>query len=361
MKSKKRIFFVHLLNDYSGSPLVLSQVIKIMAKDGNDCHVFTNQVSQGYLGAIEGVRYHIFFYHWSRVKALTLLYLFISQTLLFFYIIYHYKKGTILYVNTVLPFGGAIAGKLLGARVIYHIHETSLKPKILKHFLFGLANSTASDAVYVSRFLFQKERLFLPINHVVYNSLSNDFLQKSLQIKSLGKPTVFQVLMLCSLKTYKGVWDFVELSYQMPTICFNLVLNASQKEMASFFGQTTLPQNLRLVTAQKDVHPFYAESHLLLNLSHPDKWQETFGMTVIEAMAYGIPAIVPPVGGIAELIVDDFNGFKIAHHAKEELKAAILKCATQEIFYKNLAYNASQKVYDFSESIFSQRIKDLFD
>ena len=47
----------------------------------------------------------------------------------------------------------------------------------------------------------------------------------------------------------------------------------------------------------------------MLNLSNPFVWVETFGMTILEAMAYGVPSIVPNVGGPIELIEDGYNGF----------------------------------------------------
>lgn len=38
---------------------------------------------------------------------------------------------------------------------------------------------------------------------------------------------------------------------------------------------------------------------------------ETFGMTILEAMAYGIPAIVLNVGEPMEIVSDGYNGYCI--------------------------------------------------
>lgn len=47
----------------------------------------------------------------------------------------------------------------------------------------------------------------------------------------------------------------------------------------------------------------------MLNLSNPFLCVETFGMTILEAMAYGVPSIAPNIGGPIELIEDGYNGF----------------------------------------------------
>lgn len=360
MKDKKRIFFVHLLNDYSGSPLVLSQVVKKMAASGHDCHVFTHSDEQGYLSGIEGVNYHTFFYKWSKHKWATFLLLMFSQAILFFQIVARHKRGTVIYVNTVLPFGAALAGKCVGAKVVYHLHETSIKPALLKRFLFFIANATASDAIYVSWFLYEQERLSRANNHLVSNAISDDFLQTSQQYKAGEKSQGFQVLMLCSLKLYKGVLDFVQLAQQLPEIKFCLVLNATPQDIDAFFSEKEKPHNLAIHSAQKNVHPFYAQSHLLLNLSHPDTWKETFGMTVIEGMAYGLPAIVPPVGGIAELVKEGINGFQISHREQDNLVTAIKRFATDQGLYRMFSLNALKKLQDFSEERFARNISHVF-
>ncbi len=359
METTKRIFFVHLLNDYSGSPLVLSHVVKQMASQNQECHVFTNNANSGYLSGISGVQYHSFFYTWSKFKPVTLLLLLFSQTVLFCKIAFRLKKGTIVYVNTVLPFGAALAGKLFGAKVIYHIHETSIKPAILKNFLFSIVNFTASDTIYVSKFLYDQEKLAKPTNHVVYNAISKEFLEKTQSYLNTKKSEIFQILMLCSLKEYKGVWDFYQLAVKLLDYRFCLVLNTTEKEIETFFSKVEIPKNLILHPVQKNVHPFYAQSHLLMNLSHPDKWRETFGMTVIEGMAYGLPAIVPPVGGISELVDDWANGFKISHQNEEKMISTIQQVAINKEMYEMLSVNSVSRIQQFSEEVFAKQIAQI--
>jgi Na+-transporting NADH:ubiquinone oxidoreductase subunit NqrB len=67
------------------------------------------------------------FYRWSSKIVVTLLLFLIAQMPLLFKLLYHVRKSDTVYVNTLLPFGALLAGKLKGAKVILHVHEVSLK------------------------------------------------------------------------------------------------------------------------------------------------------------------------------------------------------------------------------------------
>ena len=89
------------------------------------------------------------------------------------------------------------------------------------------------------------------------------------------------------------------------------MVNANQSDIDEYFKNEVLPLNLIVYPTQKETHQFYQEASLLLNLSDVNLWVETFGLTILEGMAYGLPAIVPPVGGVVELIEEGKNGYLI--------------------------------------------------
>jgi glycosyltransferase involved in cell wall biosynthesis len=70
-------------------------------------------------------------------------------------------------------------------------------------------------------------------------------------------------------------------------------------------------ENLKVYARQEDVVPFYRDASVVLNLSNKEQFIETFGLTALEARAFGLPVIVPTVGGIAEMVEDGVNGWKI--------------------------------------------------
>lgn len=356
--SLKKMVFIHLFNDRSGSPKVLAHVVRAAANNNILTEVLTSAEDDGFLSGIGDVQGKLF-YKRSENKILTLAYYLVSQVLLFAQCL-KYKKGEVVfYVNTMMPFGAALAGKLRGIPVYYHIHETSLKPAVLKWFLRGVIAVTSKKIIFVSHYLMQVERFSKVPQVVVYNALDSP-LVPSRQIESKAE---FTSLMVCSLKAYKGVLEFLELarrSQSDPALKFTLVLNASQNEVDSYFSQIDVPRNLAIYPRQADVSGFYTRSHLLLNLSRPDGWIETFGLTILEGMSYGLPVIVPPLGGPAELIRSDIEGYLISSYDIEALYRAIHRLSSDPEKYKSLSKNALSRTQDFSAKIFEEQCVTLF-
>jgi len=358
----KKIICAHLYNDYSGSPLVLSTVVKNLVKEGRSVDLITSGNTKGFLTGLDGVTYHPFTYTFQSNKFLRLLQLLRSQVIMFLRVLTYFRTDAVVYVNTLLPFGAALAGRLTGKKVVYHMHETTVNPPILKGFLKAMASICASEAVYVSHFLEEKEPLWGVPSRVVYNCLSKDFVEKAeahLSGHAQDKPSPFTILMLCSLKIYKGVNEYVKLAASLPEYRFVLVLNSSELAIKEFFKGQPLPDNLIVFPSQKEVHTFYQEAHLVLNLSHPEQWVETFGMTLLEAMSYGLPVIAPPVGGPDELVKNGYNGFKIDQRHFATLKQKIRETCKDPVTYSSLSANAVEFAKRFNEKHFGREIGEV--
>jgi len=336
----KKIICVHLYNDFSGSPLVLANVIKGFLKNGKEVTIVSSD-SDGFLSDLpakkEFVPYTFTTNRWMRL----LLFL-VNQWRMFFLMLTYRKEDAIIYINTLLPFGAALAGKLTGQKVIYHIHETSIRPLVLKRFLKTIAAWTAKECIYVSNYLKDTEPINRVSTNVVYNALSKGFVEEANQYLLTAKEPVqpFTVLMLCSLKGYKGIEEFIQLAEGLPKYRFNLVLNASMEQIKVYFNTRDLPENLVFFPKQKDVHWFYQHAHLVVNLSKPMEWIETFGMTLLEAMTYGLPVIAPTVGGPTEVVKEGKNGYLRDSQNTAELVRLIQKIAVDTQLYNDLSENA---------------------
>ncbi len=359
VKSRK-IVFVHLLNDYSGSPLVLSNVIKGLQQKGYECELITCADSDGFLSRIDGVKYHFFKYPWHPNKFIRLLLFLLSQLLLFFKILQFRKEAVNIYINTILPFGAALAGRLIHKKITYHLHEVSIKPLILKRFLRWIAEITSSQNIYVSNYLKEKEGFPKVEGTTVYNALSSFFMENADRlIKKAKSFSPFTILMLCSLKDYKGVKEFVKVADKLENIHFNLVINASSQMIETYFTGIQKPANLSIFSSQTNVHPFYQKAHIVMNLSHPEQWIETFGMTLLEGMYYGLPCIAPPVGGPAEIIENNKDGFLIDQRNIDKIIACIRQLQSNQELYQTVSKNAKLKSQRFNYSEMVSQIHDL--
>ena len=109
-----------------------------------------------------------------------------------------------------------------------------------------------------------------------------------------------------------------------------------------FWKENSIEQlaNLTVYPRQNDVVPFYNRASVVLNLSNKNQFIETFGLTALEAMSAGLPVIVPTVGGIAEMVVDGQNGYKIDVQELSKIEDCLKKILTDRLVYMRLSENA---------------------
>lgn len=355
----KKIIFVHSFNDRSGSPKVLSQVVRAVKRHNVEVEVLTSGHGNGFLSELPCIRREIF-YRRSESKLLTLIYYIASQFTLFLYCLRYWRQDVSFYVNTMMPFGAAMAALLTGKAVIYHVHETSLRPKLLKIFLRFIIAWSASKIIFVSEYLCRKEGFKDKRQYVVHNALDGHI--KTRPCRELRE--TFNVLMLCSLKKYKGVFEFLEVAKNLignDYISFTLVLNADQEEVNFWGNETAIPSNVNLYSRQADVSSFYENADLLLNLSRPDEWVETFGLTILEGMSYGLPVVVPPVGGPTEIVRDGHEGFLISCYDTCRILEVIVQLSVDPEYHLSLARNAEARAQDFSLAKFERKIIGIVD
>lgn len=355
MKQNKIAAF-HLLNDYSGSPLVFSQSLNTLKNAGYEIELHTSNPESGFLSAVtcKKIKTPYRFYSNPVLRLFVFLY---SQIITFTRVLLYVKKDTTIYINTLLPFGAALAGKMKGNRVIYHLHETSIRPLALLRFLQKVASISASQAIYVSEYLYKELPLKGVKSQVIYNSLPVEFENKARE-NTTEKSTDFTVLMVCSLKRYKGIMEFTELAGRHPHLSFEMVVNAQEEELQEAFPN--VPANLRIYPVQKNLHPFYQRASLVVNLTNPALCVETFGMTLLEAMCYGIPVIAPPVGGPAEIVEDGTNGYTADVRNAPYLDQLLENLASKESERIRLSANARETSRKFSAEQSSRNIQSFF-
>ncbi len=360
---RSKVLCVHLLNDYSGSPKVLSQSIDALITAGHDVEVITNKGSDGFLSNLD-VDYNLFNYKNYSSKLATLFCYLLSQLVIFCKVFSYRKQNIILYVNTLLPFGAALAGKLAGIPVIYHIHETSISPNLLKRFLKFVVKHTADKIIYVSNALADREPIQSVPSTVIHNAISSDFLAKATQssYEPFNVNGKFTVLMICSLKKYKGIDQFVylaRLGSRHKNLKFQMVLNANKAQIDTYFAEE-LPANLTIYSRQADLDKFYSNASVVLNLSLPDQWEETFGLTLIEAMAYGNPVIAPPVGGPTEIVISNYNGYLINAYNVAEIDEKISDLLNASDVCRQLSSGALETTVRFDVANFNKYITNVF-
>ncbi|PKQ04785.1 MAG: hypothetical protein CVT72_11475 [Alphaproteobacteria bacterium HGW-Alphaproteobacteria-11] len=356
------IVFCHLLNDNSGSPRVLRSVIAALAGGRGENLLMVGSQGRGVLEDSE-IEVRRYWYRRSRFRLVTLFTYFSSQVALYRALARarDIPRGAVIYVNTLLPFGAALWGKATGRRVIYHLHEVSVTPPLLRRFLTWIAARTAKRLIYVS----EDHRARLPIAGVpaavVPNPIDPAISARAASSAHERKEGFFHVLMLASPRDFKGVPEYLELARDFaarPGFAFTLVLNGTPEEVGAYLGED-LPDNLD-VHARTD-HPadFIVRADLLVNLSRVDQWIETFGLTLIEAMAFGLPVIAPPVGGPTEIVRHGREGWLIDSRDRAALAEVVLRTADDRALYEEMSRAARVRAADFGFDRFAKALREV--
>ncbi|PMG09909.1 hypothetical protein BCU98_07210 [Vibrio splendidus] len=363
MSNNVDLYYVHLFNDFSGSPRVLRDAIESQVTLSSNTYVFTS-AHRGFLDDIDAHKVTCF-YARSTSRYIQLFYYLLSQLLLFIqlssYLLLSRLKGrkSTVVVNTMLPFGALLAGKLVGSVVVSYIHETYIKPVLLKRFLRVCIEHCANHVIFVSKYLQSVESFSKPTQTTIYNGIRSDFSLTKKVDKTL-KFSEKKLFFAGSLKEYKGIEQLFELAQSLPEFEVMAALNCSDNELSRFVQGRCLPENITLLARPPDIERYFGISFAVLNLTLPDQVIETFGLSLMEGMACGSPVVAPAVGGPIEF-VNSSNGFLVdARNTGEIVKFLRYLNSSLDIWilFSDQAFLTSKK---FTNSVFQRNFKLYFE
>ena len=127
---------------------------------------------------------------------------------------------------------------------------------------------------------------------------------------------------------------------------YNIIGSGPEEEklkfLCSFYNITTSVNFLGSKTEQ-DIKKLLEISNCYIQTS----WAEGFSNATMEALALGLPAIVTPISGMSELIMNRKNGFIVDLHDSKSILSGLLwyiNLTTEEKLEKS--YNAYRKIFD---------------
>ena len=333
--------FFHRSNDYTGSTRVLANIIEAEYSNQKIIVVAVNQNDLGFLSELNNVKIRNVWYPLVNGKRIRYLSYIASRIHLFFIALIFGFRFETFYINTITPYPAVLAGWLLNKKIIYHVHEKFLGRSGEVKLMEYVFDHTRATRIFVSEYVKnQYSNVTCPVI-IKYNKLSKSFVN-DVKITPFERRRLCNILMISSLSVSKGVFQYVELAKAMPEYNFTLILSASIEEVSSF-SKSHSSDNLLVVSAQSNIHPFLQQSDLLLNLSNPMLCVETFGLTIVEAMVYGIPAIVPNIGGPIELIANGYNGYCVDVTDLQMLRQKIIECCSESNYFR-MATNSFERV-----------------
>lgn len=97
-----------------------------------------------------------------------------------------------------------------------------------------------------------------------------------------------------------------------------------------------LEENVEIILNHKDPYAVFKNADLLI---HPSD-TEGLPRVIMEAMAFGIPVIANPVGGVTDYVLHNFTGFITNHNDLNEYFDYTVKLYNDPILYKRISGNA---------------------
>ncbi|MFO7914688.1 MAG: glycosyltransferase [Candidatus Krumholzibacteriales bacterium] len=133
-----------------------------------------------------------------------------------------------------------------------------------------------------------------------------------------------------------------------------------RQELERKTGRMDIADRVIFTGSRDDIPDILAATDISVLCSHPVV--ETFPLTVLEAMACGLPVISTDVGSVSEIITDRENGILIPSGDTEALTDAMMELASDRNLRERLGGNARRKVAgSFSDEKMAEKYIAVFD
>lgn len=113
-------------------------------------------------------------------------------------------------------------------------------------------------------------------------------------------------------------------------------------------------RHLGSISDAERLRSLYSESSVLISTSE----RESFGQTLLEALACGMPVIARDSGGPADIVTDGVNGTLVAHDTPQEMATALWQHFTGATEYQSEACRASAQ--RFAPTAIAQQYAQLY-
>ncbi|WP_162198697.1 glycosyltransferase family 4 protein [Methanosarcina sp. 1.H.A.2.2] len=286
---------------------------------------------------------------------------------LVYLLVLHKPKVVHIHTSSYLAFWEKsvflIISKFFSAKVVLHIHGAEFdlfynnSSSLVKFLIHKMLNSSDKVIVLSQRWnnffsgILDDSKIAVIPNGVNYSnfSLSEDSFKKN--------GNLLQILFLGNLVERKGVYDILSIipivtsKFQNVNFVFagseevsgnilklkNECIRMEIKRFVTFISDFSNDDKIRLLR-EADIYllPSYAEG---------------LPISLLEAMAAGLPVISTPVGGIPEVVEDSVNGFLVIPGDHKDLSDKIIELIENKELRNIIGNNNREKVkeeYDWS-------------
>lgn len=198
---------------------------------------------------------------------------------------------------------------------------------------------------------------------VVYNGVKQQNIFRRPEHITVDKNHLYQIVFVGRLETIKGVHLLIEAIAELHKK-YNVVLRVvgygeEQESLERLTQKLGVADVIQFEGMQRNIGKYLKEADIFV---YPSICEEVFGISIVEAMSYGVPCVANCVGGIPEIILDGKNGklskdktgadigkaieWLIMKYQKNEIDALVDQCyKTAEFFSINQTVSGLEKCY----------------
>lgn len=149
-----------------------------------------------------------------------------------------------------------------------------------------------------------------------------------------------------------------EVSRKAVDICFRLAGDGPElSRLRSLVAKYRLDDTVTFLGSVTDMEGFYKGLDIYINTS----LHEGVPMSVLEAMAYGLPVVAPRVGGLVEIMTDQLEGFLVENRDPTVFAEKCVRLAMNRDEWSEMSLNAHRRVEEhFSARQMARHYHDLY-
>ena len=271
-----------------------------------------------------------------------------------------------VHVNTIMVREPLVAASNCGVSSVVHVRELIYDDKWLTEAIgeppdeivkkvLGTADWIVANSETTGKAFDKKSNTFVVPNPVDLEALD---------VPNRVDPANIRFGLISSNIKKKGISDLVQLAQACADRCPNarFVLVGPEtrliEELRSEQAKGNIPPNIEFAGYAASPKAGIAQVNVVLNLSH---FKESFGRTVIEAMAARRPTIAYDWGALPELIVDGVTGFLVPYRQPALAVPAIVElCSNIERINEMGDASRARAEQSYSKQYYSEQMRQAY-
>lgn len=268
-----------------------------------------------------------------------------------------------------------LIASLLGVRILVFVHgwNTSYEKRLFKNrimrLLFCFVYNKAEVIIVLAkkfkkrlREMGIKTKILVETTNVDDNVLKNFDITKKIYKKSTND--IISILFIARMVAVKGIFETIDAFHNLNTNYQNIeLIIAGDGEDLFKAKQYVVTNNINNVkflgyVERTEIAGVYSSADVYIL---PTRHGEGLPITLLEAMAFGLPVVTRPVGGIPDFFRNGKHGFITDSTSAQDFARLLEKLICDEgLRYRMGIYNHEYAVEHFLSSRVARRIEEIY-